>query len=290
MTVCIGSICNMEKIPGAIMLGLDLRITYTMNGMVLGKHDLTSKFFELPYGFSGLVAGTIPRCEFLISWLWESMSKLAPVSENLQVDHIVGAARNATNQLMLSLFDRELVNKFGMTRNEWIDRHSDAVLKLEGRELLRKINPDVSCLVAGFIRSTPVLLRLAGKNPPEEIVSHTAIGIGAKFAMEKLAIRMQGPYCSIQRTALAFSEALRFAKKKCDGYVGPPAHCFVVEPELRTQFDSQSPILREWSKAIKPKNTDKLDGDEYWDKFRPLLLPVERVSRQSGAQTLGQAQ
>jgi hypothetical protein len=290
MTVCIGSICNMKKSPGAIMLGLDMRVTHTMNGIALLKHDLTSKLFDLPYGFIGVVAGYMPHCETLISYVWDYMEKLAAVRGDLQLDHIVFAARNASEQLLLSLFDRELVNKFGITRNEWIDRQSDAVLKMEGRVLLSKIRPDASCLVGGFLQSRPVLIRLVGKNAPDEIVGHCAIGIGAKFALQKLATRMQGPYCSIQRTALAFSEALRFAKRKSDGFVGPPAHCLVLEPALLSHFDSQSPVLREWSRTIKASMTDNLDDDECWEKFRHLLEPVPKLVRQSGVQTLGQAQ
>ena len=156
--------------------------------------------------------------------------------------------------------------------------------------LLSKIQPTASCLIAGFVQSSPVLIRVVGKNIPDEIVSHSAIGIGAKFAMEKLAVRTQGPYCSIQRTALAFSEALRFAKRKSDGFVGPPAHCLVLEPELSMMFDSKTELLRGWSKEVKPRITEELDKDKYWERFRSLLQPVPRLLKQSGVQTLEQAQ
>ncbi len=272
------------------MLGLDLRVTYTAQNVVLGKHDLTSKLFQLPFGFCGAVAGTMPHCEMLISFLWEYMEKLASVSSHLQLDHIVFAARNASEKIVLSLFDRALVNKLGMTRNEWIDRQSDSALKSDGRTLLSTINPDASCLIAGFIRSSPVLIRLVGKNSPEEIVGHSAIGIGAKFALEKLSIRTQGPYCSIQRTALAFSEGLRYARRMSDGYVGPPANCLVLEPGAARQFNPQSEILRKWSKTIKRSKTDILDSNEYWKEFRTILVDIPKYSRRPTSQTQEEAQ
>jgi hypothetical protein len=281
MTVGIGSICNHRRIPGAIMLGLDMRVTYTTQNVVLGKHDLTSKLFDLPFGFSGVVAGTMPHCETLISFLCEYLKNPAISLDDLQLDHIVFAARHAGEQIVLSLFDRALVNKLGMTRNEWIDRQSDSNLKSDGRALLAKVNPDVSCLIAGFIRSGPVLIRVVGKNLPEEIVSHSAIGIGAKFALEKLSARAQGPYCSIQRTALAFSEGLRYAKRKSDGYVGPPANCLVIEPGSFRQFAPQSELLRKWSRDIKISKTEVLDSEEYWKEFCQILTVVPRFSRQA---------
>lgn len=290
MTVCVGALCNNKKTPSAIMLGVDTRITYTSKAVVLGKHDLTSKMFQLPFGFAGAVAGTVPLCEMLISWLWEGMEKLSAISGELQLDHIVFAARNASEQILLSLFDRALVNELGMTRNEWIDRQSDLSLKEDGRAVLKRIKPDVACLVAGFLRGNPVLIRLVGKQPPEEIPSHTAIGIGARFALQKLALRQQGPYCSIQRTGLGFSEALRHAKRKSGGYVGPPAYCVVIQPNLARQFDPKSSVLRRWSKEIKPKNSEALDDDKYWNEFSPLLEEIPRKPRQSDAQTLEQGQ
>lgn len=273
------------------MLGVDLRTTYKARDIVLGKHDLTSKIFGLPLGFQAVVAGTIPLCERLISFLWDGMERVGrEVSGPLQLDHIVFAARNATEQIVLSLFDNALVNQLGMTRNEWIDRQSDSTLKIEGRALLEKINPDASCLIAGFLRGSPVLIRIVGKNPPDEVVSHTAIGIGAIYALEKLAARTQGPYCSIQRTALAMSEGLRYARRKCDGFVGPPANCLILEPELIRQFNPQSKLLIEWGRTVRNSRTNSLDSEEFWKQFSQILAEAPRFSRQSGAQTLEQAQ
>lgn len=288
MTVCIGAMCNNTRNPPAIMLGVDTRITYMAKERILGKHDLTSKSFQLPFGFCGIVAGTVPDCETLISYLWEYMEKLNSIVDQLQLDHIVFAARNASEQVLLSLFDRELVNKLGMTRNEWIDRQEMASLKEDGRNVLKLVKPDMACLIAGFLRGSPVLIRLVGKNKPEEIPSHTAIGIGAKFALQKLALRTQGPYCSIQRTALGFSEALRHARRQSKGLVGPPAYCLVLQPGFARQFDPKSDVLRKWSRDIKPQNTEALDSDEHWKEFCPLLSEVPRPPMRSGAQTLEQ--
>lgn len=281
MTVGIGAICNQKTLPGAIMLGVDLRVTYTAKDVVLGKHDLTSKLFQLPYGFCAAVAGTMPFCETLISLLWAHMEELAPVSQNLQLEHIKNAATNAGDQILFSLFDKELVNELGMTRNEWIDRQSDPKLQADGRTLLAKINHDASCLIAGFIRSSPVLIRMIGKNVPEEIVSHSAIGIGAIFALQKMAVRTQGPYCSIQRTALAVSEGLRYARTKGRGYVGPPANCFVLEPGIARQFDPQSAVLRGWSRTIKRSATEVLDSEVCRTEFRQILTEVSKPATQS---------
>lgn len=290
MTVCIGAICNQKRSPSAIMLGMDIRISYTRNGTVVGKHDLTSKWFQLPFGFSGAIAGTVPDCERFISYLWEYMTQACSDPSTLQLDHIVIAARNANEKIVLSMFDAALVNKLGMTRNEWIDRQSDQVLKMEGRQLLHRINPDSSCLIAGFAQGHPVLLRIVGKNPPEEIPSHSAIGIGAAFAMEKLSARTQSPYCSIQRSGLAFTEALCNARRKSGGFVGPPAHCVVLQPGIARQFDTESEVLRKWGKTVKNKDTHMLDGDEYWEEFRKILIDIPRPSKQSDSQTLEQAQ
>lgn len=234
----------------------------------------------------------MPHCERLISFLNDNMGKLSSLDPaDLRLDHIVNCLRNASEEVLLFFFDRELVNKLGMRRNEWIDRQSDVALKMEGQGLLQGINLDVSCLIAGFLSGQPMLLRSVGKNVVEEIVSHAAVGIGAQFALQKLASRTQGPYCSIQRTALGFSEALRYAKRMSRGLVGHPAFCAVLEPGgLVSQFDSQSGVLRNWSKVIKASRTDLLDSDKYWEEFRPLLEPVSKQSRLAGAQTLGQAQ
>ena len=284
MTVCIGAICNQKRIPGAIMIVHDVRVSYMANGAMLGKHDLTSKLYQLPFGFAAAIAGTIPDCGKFISYLGEFMSQL-PSGGDLQLDHIVFAARNASEQLVLSMFDSALVNNLGMTRNEWINRQSDQVLKAEGRMLLQRVKPDASCLIAGFCQNRPLMLKVVSKNPPEEIPSHSAIGVGAIFALQKLSRRTQGPYCSIQRTALAFSEGVRFARQKGSGYVGPPAHCVILEPGLARQFDSKSDILRKWSKTIKPKDTHLLDADEYWQEFSKTLIEVPRTNRQAGSQT-----
>lgn len=51
MTVCIGAVCNQKRLPGAIMLAQDLRVTFTrFNNQIVGAHDLTSKTFDLPFG------------------------------------------------------------------------------------------------------------------------------------------------------------------------------------------------------------------------------------------------
>jgi hypothetical protein len=288
VTVCVGCLCNQKRRLGAIVLGLDRRVTYMAGATIVGKHDLTSKLFQLPFGFAGAVAGTVPDCERFISFLWEYMEQLKDVAPPIQLDHIHHVVQHAQFQVILSQFENALVTKLGLTRQEWLDRRSDTGLRLEGRELLKKIKPDFSCLIAGFLERCPVLMRVVRNNPAEEIVSHSAIGIGARFAMEKLASRTQGPYCTIQRTALALSEALRYAKRKSRPYVGPPAYCVVLEPGEGRQFDPQSTILREWSKTIKAKNTEVLDGDEYWNQFSPILVPIPRKTKQPVSQTAGQ--
>jgi hypothetical protein len=287
MTVCIGAICEEKRNPGAIMLGVDLRITYTsQGGTIHGKHDLSSKVFSLPYGFSAVVAGTMPRCQTLISFLYDYMENLAPVSENLQLDHISFCAKRASEQVTLSIFERALVNNLGMTRLEWVERQSNIPLREDGRNLLAKINPDANCLIAGFIRSRPVLIRVMGKQVPEEITSHSAIGIGAKYALQKLAKRRQGPYCSMQRTALALSEGLRYARKMSGGFVGPPAHCLILRPEMAAvQFNPQADLLRRWSRATKAKDTDSLDSEEYRGEFSKILVEVPQLTKQSASRT-----
>jgi hypothetical protein len=289
MTLCIGGLCNQKRKLGGIVLGLDMRMTYEAQDKVVAKHDLTSKLFQLPFGFAGAVAGTFSGCERFISFLWEYMEQVSAALAGgpLEVDHIDYAAKRAQWQVILSLFENKLVTELGLTRKEWLDRSADRILKLEGRALLKKIEPDVSCLIAGFLPKCPVLIRIAGKHPPEEIVSHSTIGFGSKFAIKKLAARQQGPYCSIQRTALAVSEALRYARTKTK-YVGPPAHCVVLEPGLARQFDPNAKLLRRWSKIIKNKDSEKLDSDEYWNEFSPLLSPISRIFKLSVSQTAEQ--
>jgi hypothetical protein len=256
---------------------LDRRATYTAGNIVQGKHDLVSKLFQLPYGFCAAVAGTLPICERFISYLWEYMEQLEQVSGPIQLDHIVGATKRAQWQIILTHFDQELVNKLGLTRNEWLDRHANATLRLEGRALLKNIKPAFACLIAGFLPRSSVLMRVVQNNVPEEIVSHSAIGSGALFAMQKLADRTQGPYCTIQRTGLGVSEALRYAKRKNSPYVGPPSHCVVLEPNEARQFDSNAELLRRWRKTIRDKKSDELDSEKYWKEFAPLLTPIPRT-------------
>jgi hypothetical protein len=258
---------------------------------VLGKHDLVSKLFNLPFDFQGVVAGTTPICERFISFLCEYMTQqLVAIPGALQLDHITYVSKNAQWQVILSLFEHKLVTELGLTRNEWLDRHSNSTLRLEGRILLKKVQPDFSCLIAGFLESGPVLLRIVRNNPLEEIPTHSAIGYGASFALKKLAARTQGPYCSIQRTALAISEALRYSRRKSRPYVGPPAYCVVLEPNQVRQFDPNAELLRRWSKNIKNKNTETLDSEDYWKEFLPLLSTIPRTPKLPASQMEGQGQ
>lgn len=278
MTVGIGCICGQKSKPGAIALGLDTRMTYIAGTAVVGKHDQTSKLFSLPFGFLGIVAGTFYQCERFISYFYDRMAETAKAVPEVQLDHAVNAMTYANHQVRLRLFENELVSKMGLTRMEWLDRKSNPKLRRAGRWLARQIVPDVYSIVAGFLRDRPVLLRVCGKDPVEEEQSHTVIGSGGDFALKKLAFRGQGPYCSIQRTALSISEALRFARRK-NRFVGPPAFGVLVLPgKIGKQFDSTATLLRNWSKSTKKAETPNLDSPEHWKEFEQILIPLTIAS------------
>src|SRR5208282_5240580 len=254
MTVGIGCICGQKNKPGAIQIGMDVRMTQVAGNKIHAKHDLTSKLFDLPLGFWGIVAGTFPQCERFISFTADylGIALLAvenKVIEQIELDHITKSVTNANHKMRLEMFENELVSQFGMTRNEWLDRcPKDPLLKKEGRALAGQVEPDVYAIIAGFIRSSPVLLRICGKNLVEEIVSHTAIGIpsASTSVYKRMAFRTQSPYCSIQRTALAMSESLRAARKSSRKYVGPSANVLVIQPDRLLQFAPESPLLKQW--------------------------------------------
>jgi hypothetical protein len=274
VTVGIGCLCHQSNRPGVIALALDTRMTYVAGDAVCGTHDLTSKLFSLPLGCLGIVAGTFSQCERFVSYLWDRMTTTTQKVKEVELDHVVHAATYANHQVRLSLFENALVSNMGLTRHEWLDRiSSDPRLRRAGRWMAKRIEPDVQSIVAGFIQSRPVLLRVSGKEPVEEEPSHTVIGSGGGFALQKLAFRTQGPYASVQRTALAMSEALRFARRK-DGYVGPPAYGILLWPGgIAKQYDTTEALLRNWSRSIKKADTPSLDSQERWNEFEVLLTP-----------------
>jgi hypothetical protein len=272
ITVCIGCLCKQRERPGAIVLGFDRRMTYVSGPTVTGKHDLTSKLFVLPLSFLGVVAGSFSQCERFISFLTDYMHKLKDINP-VELEHIYKAVTDANHQIRLTMFEDELVSQLGMTRVEWLDRFpKNSKLRRFGHALANKVDPDVYCVVAGFVHSGPVLIRICGKKMAEEMASHTAIGSGAALALNRLAFRTQGPYCSIQRTALSVSEALRHSRR--NKYVGPPAHSLVLTPSSVLQFNPNAKLLRDWSKNVKKSETDKLDLDVHWKEFEALLTPV----------------
>jgi hypothetical protein len=254
-------------------------MTYLAGNVVAGKHDQTSKLFSLPLGFLGIVAGTFSQCERFISYLWDCMDNIAQRVPEVQLDHAVNALTHANHQVRLRLFENALVSNMGLTRMEWLDRKSsDPKLRRTGRWLAREIVPDVACIVAGFLQARPALLRVCGKDPVEEEPSHTVIGSSGGFALQKLAFRGQGPYCSVQGTALAISEALRFARRK-DKFVGPPAFGVLLWPEkIGKQFDTTATLLRTWSKGTKKAETPNLDLPERWKEFETILTPFPIAS------------
>src|ERR1017187_4174967 len=79
VTVTIGAICgaNSTLQTGSIVLCADTLISYmSENGIPVSSNPLCGKLFDLPLGFYTAISGDIARCNQIVAYLHQRMSKI----------------------------------------------------------------------------------------------------------------------------------------------------------------------------------------------------------------------
>jgi hypothetical protein len=100
-------------------------------------------------------------------------------------------------------------------------------------------------------------------------------GVGNIVAVGHLNKRLQNPHTSVVRTLVHIAEAMEKSRKKYPKWIGRPADYIVLrEDKVIMRFPAESPLLGEWLKMFKKKDTLEMDKDPSFRKaFEDALYP-----------------
>jgi len=297
MTVGIGVLCEDGN---CAVVASDLRVTY---GKTLPnpQHDRASKQYDFPpFNFVAATAGSTSSAHAIVSecsgqlirvlqaWIKVKDKTPAPV---IHFEHIRDAIEAGRKRELRRLQACAVERKCGYSLEDWIagqlpsGRPFHGYTVAEGLRVLREVRVEmkstVGIIVVGFLRENPIFFKAIGAEPIEDSATphNYVIGAGtaAHNALDVLNARKQNIEMGIARTLLHVHEAMKAASS--DKFVGEPNSYVVIRPHsVRrpngiVRLDAKNPLLKQWSKTYKNKNSDGLDRTFANDLINEALVP-----------------
>lgn len=305
MTVGIGVMCEYGD---CIVIASDMRASYC--GMAVDPHDRTGKQYVFaPFNFSAAIAGSTSSTHAIVSELCTYLKEYIKAKQKqpevvMVLEHMRNALEYSRKKELRRLQNCEMQLQLGCTLNDWLtgklptgDPINGYAVR-EGMRVLKGVREafrsKVGIILAGFLQTGPVFLRGLGFEPVEDAASPAIYVIGGKGAVEAFQVlitRKQNVEMSLARTVLHVFEALKAAK--IDEGVGDPASYVVMRPwnvptpHGMQRLDSEHPLLKQWSKTYRLRDTEPLDLPMAKTLIEGALF-VEKVKRSQwlGPQTL----
>ena len=278
MTVGIGVLCEGAE---CIIVASDMRVTY--HGMGVNPHDRAGKQYGFePFNLCAAIAGSTSSTHAIISELSQNLrnlikAKLKQPKRHVFLEHIRDCLEDSRKKELRRIQACEMSSQLGCELHDWLagklptgepfnDRaHREGMRILAG--VRKEFRSKVGIIVAGFLKSGPVFLRGLGFEPVEDAASPAVYvigGTGAVEAMRVLIERQQNVEMGIARSLLHVYEALRAAK--IDKGVGDAASYVVMRPLTARlpngmlRFLPDHPLLKQWSKMYRLRDTSPLDS------------------------------
>lgn len=268
MTVGIGLLCSNAK---KILLAADMRASY---GAVT-SNDQTAKLTELPKFYSAVFAGTISQCEDVIAELYHRMEQITDTG--IAPEQVRHAISDSYLQVYTEMAEQELRNGPRITLDQY--RHDNALVpsvRQTAEKILKSIEIDVSLIVAGFYRDTPVQFVAnggVGVDVRAEITPGNAvIGSGEMAALNWLNYRKQNWTLGLAHSLLHLTEAKQFAE--VEQTVGEFRQVVLLWPggckPLGWTSDAQEMAQGWWNKFSLPLS-DQLEEEQYNEHVRKVF-------------------
>lgn len=284
MTIGIGAFCERGS---CIVLGSDTRASYDKRHR-LGPNDWISKFYDLPHGCFGVIAGTLTQCHGV-------SAQIATEFANLKGGFDIDQAREAINKARFHEFcmigGERLLATFGITLQEWWNLTKDARVYRGGKAIFRGIPLEVEIIVAGFQNrlqgeiapgsTSAMLFRAISKNPIEPENNYTVIGSGANAARRAMDRRGQHSHRSWQRTAIDVIAAMQAAQKSEGRTVGNPNDLVILWEGKTKILPTKATFVGTLLKRTAKQNIPSADRfDEKTERLLESLLtdPVSSAS------------
>ena len=274
MTIGIGALCERK---GCIVIASDMRLSF--EGHPISPNEWVGKVFDLPLGLYASIAGTYSDCESIISEIAARLADLEveQAGKEIYVEHVIQKVMKSQLHILEILCQAKFQNILLLTPERWRKGPLDARLYRGGKALIRATDIEADLLIAGFLNSGPIILRIIGKRKPDEEINYAAIGTGLEYAYDDLSKRGQGPWCNLARTLLHLSFAMEAARQ--DKGVGNPNNFLVILPQACKVFPSTSHLFAKWKNKYgsdsRPMDADREAIEEMSKEFLqgPLVAP-----------------
>lgn len=286
VTVGIGVLCDANYEEGkCIILAVDNKATYGIPPLT--TNNACGKFQDLLPVLPVVLAisGDIATCDAVVASFYDHMKKFKEEQdkkgEPIGPDHLRVGIRKAREYEYEMFLREEMQAYLGMSLQRWReDKHPE--IRRKGWAVVRaaRLYFPVWIIAGGFWGNHFGLMKSSGACITEMGAGHFAVGLGDVVALKQLHRRRQEPYMSAPRTLLHIAEAMECARKYEPKYIGKPADYSVLMPSRDIKrFPASSPVLAEWIRDFKKKDSAKMQSDRYFrNQFMNSLLDHNAVN------------
>ena len=284
MTVTIGAICeaNSARQTGSIVLCADTLISYmSEDGIRVSSNPSGGKLFDLPMGFYAATSGDIARCNQIVGYLHQRMTRIPP--DRLDRVGLVETAISETAEYVRCWMRQEVLSEYNVSLEEFL--HDDELSeRYEIRDDIKRKVSVLSLIIAGFsTMGCPTLLYADFTANPRPDTRFTCAGSGGSAALDWLNMRGQNSFMSVPRTVYHVHEAKRFAERS--PVVGKGHQMLLLrhnQPMVSVGGDRD--VVKGWLAEYQPRDTGALDSPQAYADFARAYEVSDLISS-SAAQT-----
>jgi len=271
MTVGIGLLCSDGRDANKILLAADMRASYG----TVSSNDQTAKLTELPKFYAAALAGKISQCEDVIAELHYRMEQIT--EPEIAPELVRRAISDSYFKVYTEMAEQELRNGPRITLDQfWHDSALVPSVRQAADRILKLIEVDVSLIVAGFYRNTPVQFVAEGGATVDvraEITPGNAvIGSGQMAALNWLNYRKQNWSLGLAQSLLHLTEAKQFSE--VEQTVGPLRQTILLwhggRKALNWTTEAQNLLQGWWHKFGLPLS-DGLKDEKYNQNVRDIF-------------------